>query len=46
MKAEVIVTTNYLIENNAVYLLSIYDKAELDTITDNDLKRLIKELKP
>ena len=38
------IITNYRIENNIVYLLSIYDKSELDTISDNDLKRLLKEL--
>ena len=38
------IITNYKIKNDTVYLLSIYDKSEFDTITDNDLKRLIKKL--
>lgn len=37
------IITNYKIENNIVYLLSIYDKSELNTISDNDLKRLLRE---
>ena len=38
------IITNYRIEKSVVYLLSIYDKSELETISDNDLKRLLKEL--
>lgn len=38
------VITNYRIENNIIYLLSIYDKSELDTISDNDVKRLLRDL--
>ncbi len=38
------VITNYRILNNTIYLLSIYDKSELDTISDNDLRQLIRKL--
>ena len=38
------VISNYKIEKNIVYLISIYDKSELDTISDNDLKRILKNL--
>ena len=32
---------NFNIPENIVYLLTIYDKSEIDTITDSDLKRQI-----
>lgn len=32
-------------ETEQVYLLSIYDKSEFDSISDNDLKKLVKELR-
>lgn len=36
----------YVVTSNAeVYLLTIYDKSEFDTIQDNILKRLINEIK-
>lgn len=36
----------YVVTSDAeVFLLTIYDKSELDTIQDNTLKRLIKEVK-
>ncbi len=38
------IITSYKIENNIVYLLSIYDKSELNTISDNDLKQLLREI--
>ncbi|MEA3475559.1 MAG: hypothetical protein U9R23_03835 [Candidatus Cloacimonadota bacterium] len=31
-------------ERSSVYLLSVYDKSEFETISDKDLKRLISEL--
>ena len=34
----------YFLSENRIYLLSIYDKAEFNTITDKDLKRLIQEI--
>ncbi|MCF6175541.1 MAG: type II toxin-antitoxin system RelE/ParE family toxin [Victivallaceae bacterium] len=37
------IITTYKITNNIVYLLSIYDKSEFDTISDKNLKRLIKD---
>ena len=33
------------VEEEQIFLLSIYDKSEFETITDKDLRRLIKELK-
>jgi mRNA-degrading endonuclease RelE of RelBE toxin-antitoxin system len=38
------VITYIITENSEVYLLTIYDKAELDTIDDKALKNLIKHL--
>ena len=32
------------IENECIYLLSIYDKAERNTITDNEIKQLLKNI--
>jgi len=41
------VITHLLISNatEQVYLLTIYDKSEFDSISDKDLKKLIKELR-
>lgn len=39
------VITYVLQENGKVYLLTIYDKSELDSIDDNTLKREIEALK-
>ena len=38
------VITYIVTENNEVYLLTIYDKAELDAIDDKSLKSIIKLL--
>ena len=38
------VITYAVSENKEVYLLTIYDKAEFDTIDDKSLKRIIKNL--
>lgn len=38
------IITNYKIEKNIVYLLSIYDKSEFETISDNNLKRILRDL--
>ena len=39
------VITYIATENNEIYLLSIYDKSELDTIDDNTLRKIIKSIK-
>jgi mRNA-degrading endonuclease RelE of RelBE toxin-antitoxin system len=39
------VITYLVTENKEVYLLTIYDKAELNTIDDTTLKRIINSLK-
>jgi len=39
------VITYLLTENNEIYLLTIYDKGELDTINDNILRKIIKAIK-
>lgn len=36
------VITHVLFKNETVYLLSIYDKSELENITDKDILKLIK----
>jgi mRNA-degrading endonuclease RelE of RelBE toxin-antitoxin system len=38
------IVTYILTENKEIYLLTIYDKAELDTIDDKILKRIIDQL--
>ena len=38
------VITYLITENKEVYLLTIYDKAELDTIDDNILRKIIKTI--
>ncbi|MEO6705886.1 MAG: hypothetical protein ABIN04_08575 [Ginsengibacter sp.] len=39
------VITYVLTENKEIYLLTIYDKGELDTINDNTLRKIIKNIK-
>lgn len=38
------IITYIITENKEVYLLTIYDKAELDTIDDNILRKIIKTI--
>ena len=38
------VITNIAIENETVYLLSIYDKSEQSDISDKELKELLKQI--
>ena len=38
------VITHFYIENNAVFLLAIYDKNEQANISDKDLKELLTEI--
>ena len=39
------VITYVVTENKEIYLLTIYDKGELDTVDDNTLRRIIKNIK-
>lgn len=39
------VITYVVTENKEIYLLTIYDKSEFDTISDNTLRKIIKSLK-
>ena len=39
------VITYVITEDEGIYLLTIYDKGELDTIDDNTLRRIIKNIK-
>ena len=39
------VITYVITEDEEIYLLTIYDKGELDTIDDNTLRRIIKSIK-
>ena len=39
------VITYVVVEDIAIYLLTIYDKSEQDSISDKELKVMIKELK-
>ena len=39
------VITHILIENETIYLLSIYDKSEQDSISDEEIKELLKNIK-
>ncbi len=39
------VITYIVTENKEIYLLIIYDKAELDTIDDNTLRKIIRTIK-
>lgn len=36
------VITNFLVKNNTVYMLSIYDKSEKENLIDNELSQLLK----
>jgi hypothetical protein len=36
------IITNFVISDNTVYLLSIYDKSEKENITDKELEELLK----
>ncbi|CAN5917208.1 hypothetical protein BH24BAC1_BH24BAC1_16950 [soil metagenome] len=38
------VITTVVVRENSVYLLSIYDKSEKETLTDNELRELLKHL--
>ena len=38
------VITNFIITDNTVYLLSIYDKSEKDNLSDKELEELLKYL--
>ena len=38
------VITNVVVTESTVYLLSIYDKAEYDTLTENGLKELLNSI--
>ena len=38
------VITNFLIEENTVYLLSIYDKSEKENLTDKELNELLLKI--
>ena len=38
------VITNFYVENDTVYLLSIYDKNEKENITDKELKKLLSKI--
>ena len=39
------VITYIVTENKEIYLLTIYDKGDLDTIDDNTLRKMIKSIK-
>lgn len=39
------VITYMLIDRTSVYLVDIYDKSEQDSISDKDLKSLVKEIR-
>ena len=39
------VITHILIENETIYLLSIYDKSDQDSISDEEIKDLLKNIK-
>ena len=39
------IITYVITEQKEVYLTSIYDKSEISTIKDSDIKKLIKEIK-
>ena len=39
------IITYVITEQKEVYLVSIYDKSEISTVKDNDIKKLIKEVK-
>lgn len=39
------IITHLHVENEEVYLLSIYDKSERSTISDNEIKKILKGIK-
>ena len=39
------IITYLVMDNKEVYLMSIYDKSEVSTIKDNDIKKMVKDLK-
>ncbi|PWK22987.1 hypothetical protein LV89_03255 [Arcicella aurantiaca] len=39
------IITYVVTEQKEVYLVSIYDKSEISTIKDNDIKKLVKEVR-
>ncbi len=39
------VITHLVIENDTIYLLSIYDKSEYESISDSEIKELLKLIK-
>lgn len=40
------VITYVVTENKEIYLLTIYDKSELDSVDDNTLRKIVKSIKP
>jgi hypothetical protein len=38
------VITNFVIANDTVYLLSIYDKSENDNISDHEISQLLQDI--
>ncbi len=38
------IITHIIVEDTIIYLLSIYDKSEKDTLTDKELKELLKSV--
>ena len=38
------VVTNFIIDENTVYLISIYDKSEKDNLSDKELTMLLKQV--
>ncbi len=38
------IITNFIVTENTVYLLSIYDKSEKETLTDKELNELLKDI--
>ncbi|MGB1040826.1 MAG: type II toxin-antitoxin system RelE/ParE family toxin [Flavobacteriales bacterium] len=39
------IITHFYIEENTIYLLTIYDKSEVESISDKELKELLKLIK-
>ena len=40
------IITNIMVTDETIYLLSIYDKAEKDSLTDKELQMLLKSILP
>lgn len=38
------IITHIVIENEIVYLLSIYDKSSIENLTDNEIKELLSDI--